>query len=146
MRTALERFGTARMLGEYRANFYLPAAQLAARVRGRRGKMAVNLARWKKLVQARWPGVRLEILAGDAPGAVVTTSGIPAESIAVEAERSDGTRKRLRLRSGNHERAEFALGDGDETGLRALRVFPEHELLPHPYELGLLIRAEISVA
>ena len=144
MRTALERFSTARMLGEYRANFYLPAAQLAERVRGRRGKMAVNLARWKKLVQARWPGVRLEILAGDAPGAIVTTNGIPAESIAVEAERSDGTRKRLRLRSGNHERAEFALGGGDQADLKALRVFPEHELLPHPYELGLLIRVEMG--
>ncbi len=144
MRTALERFSTARMLGEYRANFYVPAAQLAERVRGRRGKMAVNLARWKKLVQARWPGVRLEILAGDVPAAIVTTNGIPAESIAVEAERSDGTRKRLRLRSGNHERAEFPLGSGDEADLKALRVFPEHELLPHPYELGLLIRVEMS--
>ncbi len=140
--TALVRFSAARMLEDYRARLYTPAAQLAERVRGRRGKTAVNLARWKKLVQARWPGVRFELLAGDVPGTVVMTNGIPAESIAVEAERSDGTRKRLRLRSGNHERAEFVLENWPGGELRALLVWPQHDLLPHPYELGLLHRVE----
>jgi starch phosphorylase len=140
--TALERFSTARMLEEYRARLYTPAAQLAERVRGRRGKMAVNLARWKKLVHSRWPGVRLELRAGEAPGAVVMTNGIPAESIAVEAERADGTRRRLRLRSGNHEQAEFVADHWLDGDVRALRAWPQHDLLAHPYELGLLLRVE----
>jgi len=142
--TALVRFSAARMLEDYRARLYTPAAQLAERVRGRRGKMAVNLARWKKLVQVRWPGVRLEVLAGDVPGALVMTNGIPAESIAVEAERSDGTRRRLRQRSGNHEQAEFVLESWPDGDIRALRVWPQHDLLAHPYELGLLYRIEVG--
>ncbi len=143
VRTALARFSSARMLDEYRVQLYTPAALLAERIRGRRGKMAVNLARWKKLVQTRWSGVRLEPQAGGSLRAAVATNGIPAESIAVEAERADGTKKRLRLVTGNHERAEFALENEVNGGIRALRAYPQHDLLAHPYELGLLIRVEL---
>jgi hypothetical protein len=86
--------------------------------------------------------VRLELRAGEAPGAVVMTNGIPAESIAVEAERADGTRRRLRLRSGNHEQAEFVADHWLDGDVRALRAWPQHDLLAHPYELGLLLRVE----
>ena len=113
VRTALEHYSSARMVDEYRRRFYTPAAALAQQIRGRRGKMAVNLARWTKLVQSRWAGVRLEPRLGEGLRAIVATNGIPAESIAVEAERADGTRQRLRLVNGNHEHAEFAL---DERG------------------------------
>jgi len=143
VRTALVRYSSARMLDEYRVRFYTPAALLAERVRGRRGKMAVNLARWKKLVRSRWPGVRITPQAGADLRAVVDTNGIPAESIALEAEASDGTRRRLRLVTGDHERAEFALENGAGRDIRALRAFPLHELLGHPYELGLLMRIEL---
>ena len=146
VRTALVRYSSARMLDEYRRKFYLPAADVAERIRGRRGKMAVNLARWKTLVQARWPGVRLETRFGESLHAVVATNGIPAESIALEAERSDGTKKRLRLVAGNHEQAEFALENEVNGNVRALRAYPQHDLLSHPYELGLLIRVELPVS
>jgi starch phosphorylase len=143
VRTALVRFSSARMVDEYRTRFYTPAAQLAERVRGRRGKLAVNLARWKKLVQSRWPGVRLEPRDGESLRAVVATNGIPAESIAVEAERADGTRKRLRLVTGDHEQGEFTLDNEVDGSIRALRAYPFHDLLAHPYELGLMIRVEL---
>jgi starch phosphorylase len=139
--TALVRFSSARMLEEYRNRFYRPAADLAERVRGSRCKAAVNLARWKKLVHSRWPGVRAELLDGGMPRAVVATNGIPAESIAVEAEAANGARRRLALAAGNHERAEFSL-ETEMNGVRALRISPQHELLAHPYELGLLLRVE----
>ncbi len=145
VRTAIEKYSSVRMLDEYRVRFYTPAAMLAERVRGRRGKMAVNLARWKKLVQARWPGVRVEPRAGEPLGAVVQTNGIPAELIAVEAEHADGTRRRLRLRGGDHERAEFVLENGVDGEIVALRVSPQHDLLAHPYELGLMTRVEMGV-
>jgi starch phosphorylase len=146
VRTAFERYSSARMLDEYRRRLYTPAADLAEKVRGRRGKMAVNLARWKKLIQSRWPGVRLEPQRGVSLRAVVATNGIPAESIAVEAERADGTRKRLRLVTGNHEHAEFVLENEVNDGIRALRAYPQHDLLAHPHELGLLIRADLPVS
>ena len=142
VQTAAERFTSARMLDEYRSRLYTPAANLAERLRGARGKAAVNLARWRKLVQARWPGVRLDPQAGELPRVIVATNGIPAESFAVEAERGDGTRLRLALVAGNHERAEFALAQAAAGGVRAFRAWPEHELLAHPYELGLLLRVE----
>jgi starch phosphorylase len=144
MRTALTQYSAARMLVEYRARLYAPAAALAERARARRGKLAVNLARWRKLVHSRWPGVRIEVRAGDPLTAVVATNGIPAESIAMEAERANGTRRRLRLRSGNHAHAEFALDETADGGISALRAFPQHDLLAHPYELGLLIRVDLG--
>jgi starch phosphorylase len=142
--TALSRFSSLRMLDEYRNGFYSPAAHLAERVRGRRGKMAVNLARWRKLVEARWPGVRLEPHAEGSAGATLLTHGIPAECIAVEVELRDGTRRRLERRSGDHERGEFALDGLDARSVRAYRAWPEHELLAHPFELGLLLRMEVA--
>ncbi|HEY5559946.1 MAG TPA: alpha-glucan family phosphorylase [Steroidobacteraceae bacterium] len=146
MRMALERFSSARMLDEYRQRFYTPAADLAQRIRGRRGMMAVNLARWKKLVHTRWPGVRVDPRHGENLRAIVATNGIPAESIAIEAEREDGTRKRLRLLEGNHEHAEFVLENEANGAARFLRAWPQHDLLGHPYELGLMIRIEVAGA
>jgi glycogen phosphorylase len=143
MRTALGRYGSARMLDEYRRNFYGPAAELAQRLRGRRGKMAVSLARWRKLVLSRWPGVRLEPVTGDILRATVASNGIPAESIAVEAVRADGARTALRLVSGDHEHAEFVLENESNGGILALRAYPRHELLAHRYETGLLIRVDL---
>ena len=142
VRTALTRFSSVRMLEEYRSRFYTPAAALAERVRGSRGKAAVNLARWKKLVQSRWPGVRIEAQEGTPARVIIVTNGIPAESIAVDAEGADGSGRRLRLVAGNHERAEFVLDAGIDGCVRAYRAWPEHELLAHPFELGLLLRAE----
>jgi len=134
------------MLDEYRNGFYSPAANLAERVRGWRGKAAVNLARWRKLVQSRWPGVGLEPR-GDADARVaVATNGIPAESIAVEAELADGARLRLGLVAGNHERAEFAFERAPDAAVRAWRAWPEHDLLAHPYELGLLLWVDAEAA
>ncbi len=146
VRTAFEHYSSARMLDEYRRRYYAPAAELAQRVRGRRGKAAVNLARWKKLVQSRWPGVRLEPQAGQGVRAVIATNGIPAESIAIEVERIDGTRESLRLVTGNHEHAEFALEGDSMDGIKAWRAYPQHELLPHPYELGLMIRVDAAAS
>jgi starch phosphorylase len=143
VRTSLVRYSSARMLDEYRTRFYTPAALLAERIRGRRGKLAVNLARWRKLVQSRWPGVRLEARNGGSLRAVVATNGIPGDSIAVEAERADGTRKRLRLIASDREQAEFTLDNEVDGSVRALRAYPLHDLLAHPYELGLLIRVEL---
>ena len=142
MRTALELFSSARMLEEYKSRLYTPAAALAERVRGSRGKAAVNLARWRKLVQARWSGVRLEPQTGGQPSAVVETNGIPAGSIAVEAEGADGSRHRMALVTDLHSHAKFALAKEPPGGVRAYRAWPEHELLAHPYELGLLLRVE----
>jgi starch phosphorylase len=144
MRTALVQFSSTRMLGEYQSRLYAPAAALAERLRSSRGKAAVNLARWRKLVLARWPGVRLEPQPGEAPRALVATNGIPAQSLAIEAETADGKRHRLPLISGNHEQAEFGLAHALAGTVRALRAWPEHELLAHPFELGLLLRVEVA--
>ena len=144
VRTAFERFSSTRMVEEYRTRFYTPASALSAQMRSTRGKLAVNLARWRKLVQSRWTGVHVEPQAGEFPRVVVATNGIPAESLAVECEDARGARHRLQLVSGNHAHAEFVLEPAATRDIRAYRVWPQHESLTHPYELGLMLRVDAS--
>jgi starch phosphorylase len=146
VRTAFERYSSARMLDEYQRRFYTPASELGQRLRGLRGKAAVNLARWKKLVQTRWPGVRLDPQTSNGLRAMVATNGIPAQSIVVEAELADGSRRSLRLADGDYEQAEFVLDGGLEAGFKSLRAFPRHELLAHPFEIGLMIRVDLATS
>jgi starch phosphorylase len=146
VRYILPRFSSARMFDEYRRHYYMPAADHGRRLEADRGKLAAGFARWKRLVLARWPGVKLEPQPGDGIRVLVGTNGITAGSIAVELQSGAEDFQALRLQSNGNGLAEFVWNGPAPRGTIALRAYPTHELLAHPFELGLMIRLETAVA
>jgi starch phosphorylase len=148
VRTIAAGFSSARMQSDYLRLLYTPAAELGRRANSGEGKIATNFARWKHLVQQRWQGVRLEQVsqASSSLRASLHTNGLQASHLAVEAVATDGARVPLRLESADDEHANFVLDEPLAGSLQQLRIFPTHELLPHPYELGLMITVEASKA
>lgn len=147
------------MLGEYVTKYYLPASRQGHRyaAEGRAG--AKSVAAWKARVRAAWPGVALRRL--DAPrtrlefGETVPIevaaklNGLEPSDVAVEllltrevrdaqpvehvhalsaagAMETPEQRYRLDLKPGLSGRLDYRI-----------RVYPRHELLTHPFELGL---------
>lgn len=159
MATLLPRYDASRMLGEYVTKYYLPASRQGHRyaAEGRAG--AKSVAAWKARVRAAWPGVALRRL--DAPrtrlefGETVPIevaaklNGLEPSDVAVEllltrevrdaqpvehvhalsaagAMETPEQRYRLDLKPGLSGRLDYRI-----------RVYPRHELLTHPFELGL---------
>ncbi len=159
--TILPRFNAARMLNEYVAKFYLPASSQWRRYTENRYARVNEVAAWKARVRAAWPGVairrldppkrkiqfgdsiRLEVgakLNGLAPGDVfvelVLTRGAsdPLDRRVRHKFAFDGTM----TDSGEHR---FVLEVQPELCGRLnyrIRCYPAHELLTHPFELGLM--------
>jgi len=159
----LPRFNSARMVGEYVANCYLPAAQQGRRYADNQYEVARAIAAWKSRARQAWPGVTLRRL--DQPqkrihfGEVVRMetavrlNGLDPQDVAVEL---------LVSRAGEHDldqvtRHRFVAQGADANGehrfvlelapelcgrldLR-IRAYPWHEHLTHPFELGLMIWA-----
>ncbi len=159
--TILPRFNAARMLNEYVAKFYLPAAQQWRRYSEGRFARAREVAEWKARVRAGWPGVRLRrldaprkrvdfgesvrvevaaALNGLAPGDVVVEL-LLSRTLLDPADRSvrqefgfDGTQ----TEAGEHR---YVLELQPELCGRLdyrIRAYPCHEALTHPFELGLM--------
>jgi starch phosphorylase len=160
--TLLPRFNTSRMLDEYAAKLYLPAAQQGRRYAedGFAGARAV--AQWKARVGAAWPKVgirrldapqkrialgaslRIEValeIDGLAPSDVVVELLLAREGLGSREGRArhelvhDGTR----TERGEHR---FVLDLEPELCGRLdyrIRAYPCHELLTHPFELGLML-------
>jgi starch phosphorylase len=160
--TILPRFNAQRMVHEYVSKFYLPASQLGRKYSEDRFAGARTIAEWKAKVRDAWPkvsirrldtpkkrirfgeNVRMEVgcaLDGLAPGDVVV------EMIVLHGEREahpryarhafvhDGTR----TDAGEHR---FVLELEPELCGRLdyrIRAYPAHELLTHPFELGLML-------
>lgn len=162
MASILPRYNATRMVNEYVAKFYLPASQ-RGRLYAEDGSANAKLvARWKAKVRAAWPNInifrldtpkrrirfgereRMEVavyLDGLSPQDVtveaVLTRGLtgPQEQSRVYVFSPDGTR----TDSGAHR---FVLDLQPELCGRLdyrIRVYPSHELLTHPFELGLML-------
>ena len=159
----LPRFNSARMLGEYVAKCYLPAAQQGRRYADNQFEVARSIAAWKARVRQAWPGVSIRRL--DSPKkriqfgdtlrieTALRLNGLNPEDVAVELLLSragtQGKEVTMRYRlaaqgadaSGEHH---FALELAPELCGRLdmhIRAHPWHELLTHPLELGLMIWA-----
>ena len=160
--TLLPRFNTSRMLDEYVAKFYLPAAQQGRRYAEEGFAAARTVAEWKARVRAAWPKVgirrldtpqkrivlgaslRIEValdLDGLSPSDVVVELLLARDGPGYRAGRvrhelaPDGTR----TERGEHR---FALDLEPELCGRLdyrIRAYPCHELLTHPFELGLML-------
>jgi starch phosphorylase len=160
MASLLPRYDASRMLGEYVSKFYLPASRQGHRYTENSYEAAKNLAAWKAKVRAAWPGLaarRLDspqtrIQFGDTiPVEVgVKLNGLNPSDVCVELLLSRGLRVDSQAVEHSHLLQPTSGGtDGEQRfgielkpGLSGkleyrIRIVPRHDLLTHPFELGL---------
>jgi starch phosphorylase len=159
MASLLPKYDASRMLGEYVSNFYLPASRQGHRYseRGREG--ARSVAGWKAKVRAAWPGVSARRV-DTPPQRIQFGETLPIEvavrlnglapgdlkvELLLEREPQDGLQHVHALApSGNPEDGEQRYALELKPGLSGrldyrIRLYPRHELLTHPFELGLML-------
>jgi len=156
----LPRFSSTRMVNEYLAKFYLPATRQGRRYAESDYEPARRLALWKELVREVWPKVTMRRL--DVPSKRIAfgdglllevgvfLNGLAPQDVALElliarqtGQEEDGEPKSYRFESeglltekGEHR---FALELKPEMCGKLeyrIRLYPQHELLTHPFELG----------
>lgn len=162
MATIIPRFNSKRMVGEYLAKCYLPASRQHALYTRDGYANARLLAVWKARVQSAWPGVALrrtdqsvaEISYGDRLHfeVEINLNGLTPDDVVVEVLMGFNTKKEP-LTSARHYRFESA-GTANDSGEHRfftelqpeqcgnleyrIRVYPYHELLTHPFEMGMM--------
>jgi len=158
----LPRFSSTRMVNEYLAKFYLPATHQGRRYAESDYEPARRIALWKQHVREVWPKVAMRRL--DAPQQRIAfgdglrlevgvfLGGLAPEDVALElllekqaGHDGDGHPKAYRFESEGllTEQGEqrFALDLRPEMCGKLeyrIRLYPQHELLTHPFELGMM--------
>ncbi len=159
MASLLPRYDAARMLGEYLAKFYLPAARQGHRYSDNGYEGARAAAAWKAKVRAAWPGVagrrldppRARLRFGDSMPVEVAVrlNGLAPQDVCVElllARKNQSPpvehRHELAPASGmdsGEQRYAIDLKPGLAGRLEyRVRIYPRNALLTHPFELGLM--------
>ncbi|HEY9447047.1 MAG TPA: alpha-glucan family phosphorylase, partial [Burkholderiales bacterium] len=158
--TLLPRFNSIRMLEQYAERFYVPAARQCARYSADGHAAARSVASWKRRVRDAWQHVNLRRL-DQAPRRVpygttielqvaVDLGGLEPSDVAVEV--LIGRPGYLHGERVHVHRMEQAGRSGDSAHLYALKVtpdacgkleyriraYPHHDLLTHPFEMGLM--------
>ncbi len=159
MASLLPRYDASRMLGEYVSKYYIPASRQGHRYAQNGYEAAKTISAWKSKVRNAWSGVsarRLDtpkgrIQFGEAlPVEVaVKLNGLAPADVCVELLLSRSAREGSPVQH-SHELSDAGdMGHGEhryrvemKPGLAGrldyrIRVFPRHELLTHPFELGL---------
>jgi starch phosphorylase len=162
MKTTIPRFNAERMAADYVREHYLPAIRQSERVAADGWAGAKALAAWKRKIGAGWPAVRIERL--DVPLAdVLSDQALPirvAVALGTLTPADVAVDCVLGVESQEAEfnpRSHHALSYGGNTpdgralftvelkpgmpGLLSymLRVYPHHELLAHPFEMGRML-------
>ncbi len=158
----LPRFSTHRMVNEYLAKFYLPATRQGRRYAESDFEPARRLALWKQRMREVWPKVTLRRL--DAPKksiafgnglhieVAVFLNGLRPEDVALElliakqtGHDGEGHAKSYRFESAGTQTDQgeqcFALELNPQMCGKLeyrIRLYPQHELLTHPFELGMM--------
>lgn len=162
MATIMPRFNSKRMVGEYLAKCYLPASKQHRLYKQNKFENSHVIADWKMRIRHAWSGVRLRRLDA-AQGEInygeslrfevaVNLNGLQPGDVVVEMLMAYQTRRTL-MESARRYRFE-SVGTTNEAGenLFALEVQPElcgkleyriraypyHEMLTHPFELGMM--------
>jgi glycogen phosphorylase len=160
MASLLPSYDASRMLGEYVSRFYLPASRQGHVYADQEFGGAKSVAAWKARVRAAWPGVtarRLDlpknrIAFGDSiPVEVaVKLNGLAPNDLRVELLLSRTIRGSQAVQhlhelgpAGNLDSGEQRFRLDLKPGLSGrldyrIRLYPRHELLTHPFELGLM--------
>ncbi len=159
----MPRFNSQRMVGEYVAKFYRRAAQQGRRYSDNQFEVARSIAAWKARARQAWPGVTIRrlntpkrrIQFGDAVRIEtgVRLNGLNPEDVAVELllghvgqYGKDKVTAHRFVAQGADAIGEyrFVLDLAPEFCGKLdyrIRIYPWHELLTHPLELGLMIWA-----
>ena len=158
----LPRFSSNRMVNEYLAKFYLPATRQGRRYAESDFEPARRLALWKQHMREVWPKVTLRRL--DAPKksiafgnglqleVAVFLNGLRPEDVALElliakqtGHEGEGHAKSYRFESAGTQTDQgeqrFALELSPQMCGKLeyrIRLYPQHELLTHPFELGMM--------
>ena len=158
----LPRFSSNRMVNEYLAKFYLPATRQGRRYAESDFEPARRLALWKQHMREMWPKVTLRRL--DAPKksiafgnglqleVAVFLNGLRPEDVALElliakqtGHEGEGHAKSYRFESAGTQTDQgeqrFALELSPQMCGKLeyrIRLYPQHELLTHPFELGMM--------
>lgn len=157
--TILPRFNMQRMVTEYAEKFYAPAAEQWRRYAAADHAGSRQVAAWKGRVRAAWPGVRLRrmdqavhrIRYGESLRfeIAVQLNGLtpddltvelvftrPGEAVAAKARRY-ALQPVQALENGEHLYARELTPDQCGKMEYRVRAFPVHELLTHPFEMGM---------
>src|SRR3954467_6465109 len=159
MASLLPRYDASRMLGEYVSKYYLPASRQGHRYTANGHEAAKTIAAWKARVRAAWPGLtirRLDQFNRRIPfgetlpiEVAIKLNGLTNADVCVELLLSRSLREAAPIEHSHELVAAFHAAGGDERfridlkpGLAGrleyrVRVFPRHELLTHPFEMGL---------
>jgi len=156
MASILPRYSATRMLSEYLPRFYLPASRQGRRLSDPTHGAASALAAWKARVRAHWDGVAIRRIDGGT-GRIAFGESVRLEVAARlnGLDPRDLTVELLVMRGAHEERhaLEFAgmLTPAGEHVFALdlaptlcgrldcrLRAYPRHELLTHPFALGLM--------
>jgi starch phosphorylase len=163
MATLLPRFNATRMVGQYVQKFYLPASRQGQRYGTAELAGARAVAEWKERVRAAWPAVAIRRLddplrripygAGMRLELAVRLNGLRPEDVVVELLLGRQTEYESLRRTGHFRFAWqgavtpagehlFALQVTPELCGRLeyrVRAYPHHELLTHPFEMGMMV-------
>jgi starch phosphorylase len=159
MASLLPRYDASRMLGEYVAKYYIPASRQGHRFAQDGHQAAKALSAWKAKVRAAWSGVtarridaaKNRIQFGDAIGVEVAVklNGLAPGDVGVELLLSRDARQGTPVQHAHEMQHAGDAGHGEtrftvefKPGLSGrldyrIRVVPRHELLTHPFEMGL---------
>jgi starch phosphorylase len=155
MRSIIPRFNAERMVRQYIEDLYCPAARQHRRLSDH--QTAETLAGWKRRVVEQWPAVRIERM--DAPPAHVShadtvgfelraqLAGLAHDDVRVECVVSQDGRESRTFKASEGPpqppghatfRMEFKPPfAGHQT--YQIRMYPYHELLSHPFEMGRML-------
>jgi len=162
MATIIPRFNSKRMVSEYLAKCYLPASKQYQIYTQNQAENALLVAQWKKRVKAAWSGVTLsltetiatEMQYGDSLRfqVAVNLNGLLPDDVVVEMLMGFNT-KQDPLETARHYPF-VSSGTQNENGDELffvelqpeqcgnleyrIRVYPYHELLTHPFEMGMM--------
>jgi starch phosphorylase len=159
MASLLPRYDASRMLGEYVSKYYLPASRQGRKYTDNAYQGAKILAQWKAKVRAAWSGVaarrldtpKMRIQFGDSIPVEIALrlNGLAPSDVSVELLLTRGVRETPVVQH-SHELAPEGMLDTAEHRYRVdlkpglagrldyrIRIYPRHELLTHPFELGL---------
>lgn len=160
--TITPRFTSMRMVGEYVSKFYMPADHQWRRKSANNFAAARELSSWKQKVQQAWPTVSLRridnplkrIPFGDSLRfeVAVQLDGLSPADITVELlmERPGANAKSKPPRRMFLEH-QGPISNGEDLFVLALtpdvcgkidyriRAYPHHELLTHPFEMGMML-------
>jgi starch phosphorylase len=149
------------MLMDYVRKLYWPAQQQRRRLEANNAELAQNLAHWKQRVLHAWPGVTVQLML-QPPAHLyhdekillrvrADLNGLAADDVKLEClfgrQEPGGefdVRQRAELpamgQSENYTEFEIEM-DPEIAGLQyyKLRMYPHHQAMAHPFELGCMI-------